>query len=198
MKKVLIIDEVGDFLGHIGSYIAESEYEWDGIERGGKTYSDTRDGLGDYRIPKTLLTRLNGDRIPVAEIAPEKGIIRDSTCTYEKDLLGWVCRANQGLRHFMMNYQFMDVDHMLRRITPLAIRSDTGYIDLVNGPADHSCCVGYACMIRLNAYWMTMGCDHYYDFHFTGTIPKKMNFHLPGYVSGPECKGKCILLYSMF
>ena len=193
MKKVLINDEVGDFLGHIGSYVAEAEYEWDGVTRGGKTYSDTRDGLGDYRIPKTLLTELNGNRVPVDDIAPHKGIIRDDSCTYHTEYLGWICRRDNGLRHFTMNYQFMDVDHMLRRITPLAVRSDTGYIDLINGPADHSCCVGYACMIRLNSYWMTMGCNHYYDFHFSGTIPKKMKFHLPDYVAGPACKGNFLL-----
>ena len=35
-----------------GSIISESEYEWDGHTVNGVTYSDTRDGLGDYRIPK--------------------------------------------------------------------------------------------------------------------------------------------------
>ena len=45
----------------------KAEFEWNG---------DPRRGLGDYRIPKTFLTRLNGSKIPVDEIAPYKGILR--------------------------------------------------------------------------------------------------------------------------
>ena len=48
--------------------MAEAEYERDGVTRGGVTYSDTRDGLGDYRIPKPLLTNMDGSRIPVEQI----------------------------------------------------------------------------------------------------------------------------------
>jgi len=47
--------------------VLKAEFEWDG---------DPRRGLGDYRIPKTLLTRLDSSRIPVDEIAPFKGILR--------------------------------------------------------------------------------------------------------------------------
>ena len=193
-KKVLIVDEDGSYLGYPGSYVSEAEYEWDGVSRGGNTYSDTRDGLGDYRIPKTMLTELDGTRIPVNDFAPHKGVHRDSTCEYDPDHLGWFCGRGDptnDLTHFMMNYQFMDVDHMLRRITPLAVRSQDGYIDIINGPQDHSCCVGYACMIRLNSYHMTMGCNLYYDFHFSGTIPKKMNFHLPDYVKAGKWADNC-------
>lgn len=53
-------------LSHIFS-VLQAEFEWDG---------DPRRGLGDYRIPKTLLTRLDGSRIPVNSIAPYKGILR--------------------------------------------------------------------------------------------------------------------------
>ena len=193
-KKVLIVDEDGSFLGHTGSYVLEAEYEWDGVTRGGKTYKDTRDGLGDYRIPKTMVTALDGRRIAPKDFMPHKGVTRDGTCVYDKNHLGWFCGKGDPeneLTHFTMNYQFMDVDHMLRRITPLAIRSETGHIDIVNGPQDHSCCIGYACMIRLNSYHMTMGCNLYYDFHFSGTIPKKMNFHLPDYVKSGKWANNC-------
>ena len=46
-------------------------------------------------------------------------------------------------------------------------------------------------MIRLNSYHMTMGCNLYYDFHFSGTIPKKMNFHLPDYVKAGKWADNC-------
>lgn len=63
-KKTLLKDLDGSFLGAEGSVIPQSEFEWDG---------DPRRGLGDYRIPKVMLTFPNGSRIPVDQIAPHKG-----------------------------------------------------------------------------------------------------------------------------
>jgi len=64
-KKNLIKDTDGTFLGVAGaSVIPQSQFEWNG---------DRRRGLGDYRIPKTLLTDINGNRIPVDQIVPFKG-----------------------------------------------------------------------------------------------------------------------------
>jgi len=110
------------------------------------------------------------------------GMIRDDTCFYDHTLPGWFCEKSQNLTTFMMNFQMLDKDYMVRRLTPLAVRSDTGYIDLINGPADWSDCFGYACMIRLNTYWSVMACEHHFDYYFTSTIPQRMNFHLPDYV----------------
>jgi hypothetical protein len=62
--KSLMVDEDGSFLGSPGAVIPQSEHEWNG---------DTRMGLGDYRIPKEMQTRLDGTRIPVADLAPHKG-----------------------------------------------------------------------------------------------------------------------------
>lgn len=64
MKKVMIRDLDGSFLGDVGTVIPQSEFEWDG---------DPRRGLGDYRIPRTMLTRPDGSRIPADDIAPNKG-----------------------------------------------------------------------------------------------------------------------------
>ncbi|KAJ8313314.1 hypothetical protein KUTeg_009100 [Tegillarca granosa] len=66
LKKVLIFDEDGTLIdGTPSTIISWAEYEWDG---------DPRRGLGDYRIPKTMLTSLNGDRISVNQIAPHKAV----------------------------------------------------------------------------------------------------------------------------
>lgn len=45
--------------------------------------SDERRGLGDFRIPKTMVTELDGDRIPYATYAPIKGTFRGNHCTWE-------------------------------------------------------------------------------------------------------------------
>lgn len=63
-RKTLLKDLDGSFLGAVGAVVPQSEYQWG---------SDPRWGLGDYRIPKVMLTALNGSRIPVNQIAPYKG-----------------------------------------------------------------------------------------------------------------------------
>lgn len=64
LKKVLFKDLDGTFLGHVGAVIPQSEFEWNG---------DPRRGLGDYRIPKEMVTMTNGTRIPYSVFAPYKG-----------------------------------------------------------------------------------------------------------------------------
>ena len=71
MKKALFKDLDGTFLGHVGAVIPESEFEWD---------ENPSRGLGDYRIPKEMVTDSDGNRIPYEDIAPEKGITRKLLC----------------------------------------------------------------------------------------------------------------------
>ena len=64
LKKALLDDVDGSFLGSPGSILPQSEFEWNG---------DPRRGLGDYRIPKTMITDRSGNRISVNSVAPNKG-----------------------------------------------------------------------------------------------------------------------------
>jgi len=41
----------------------------------------------------------------------------------------------------------MDSDTETRRLSPVAIISDNGYLDLINGPQDHGWCGGYTCKL---------------------------------------------------
>ena len=63
-KKAMIRDLDGSLLGTPGTIIPDSAFEWDG---------DRRRGLGDYRIPKMLLTTPDGARIPKEDKAPYNG-----------------------------------------------------------------------------------------------------------------------------
>lgn len=65
-RKSLLRDMDGSFLGNSGAVIPEAEYEWNG---------NSQFGIGDYRIPKVMLTFPNGSRIPVTEKAPYKGLL---------------------------------------------------------------------------------------------------------------------------
>ena len=58
-KKQQVVDLEGTVLSTAGTLLPEAEYEWDGVTRplpNGTmhTYSDGRDGMGEYRIPLTM------------------------------------------------------------------------------------------------------------------------------------------------
>ncbi|MBN3294524.1 PKHL1 protein, partial [Polypterus senegalus] len=119
-RKTLLKDLDGSLLGQSGTVVPQSEYQWAG---------DTRYGLGDYRIPKVMLTYLNGSRIPINEIAPNKGVIRDSNCTYMPSWQSYKCFT---LDYEMLVIESLDSDTETRRLSPVAVLAD-GYVDLLNG-----------------------------------------------------------------
>ena len=58
------------------SIFAQSEYQWEGVE--GFDWSEDIDaswGLGDYRIPESMLTNPDGSVIPIEDYAPNKGFL---------------------------------------------------------------------------------------------------------------------------
>ncbi|KAA0710211.1 Fibrocystin-L Polycystic kidney and hepatic disease 1-like protein 1 [Triplophysa tibetana] len=159
-KKTMLKDLDGSFLGAVGAVVPYSEYEWNG---------DPRHGLGDYRIPKVMLTALNGSRIPVSQIAPNKGVIRDS-CTYMSTWQSYKCF---GLNYQMLVIESLDPDTEKRRLSPVAILGDT-YVDLLNGPQDHGWCAGYACRRRVSLFHAIVATNKSFDIFFTSTTPQKM------------------------
>ncbi|KAI7798957.1 putative fibrocystin-L, partial [Triplophysa rosa] len=159
-KKTMLKDLDGSFLGAVGAVVPYSEYEWNG---------DARHGLGDYRIPKVMLTALNGSRIPVNQIAPNKGVIRDS-CTYMSTWQSYKCF---GLNYQMLVIESLDADTETRRLSPVAILGDT-YVDLLNGPQDHGWCTGYACRRRVSLFHAIVATNKSFDIFFTSTTPQKM------------------------
>ncbi|XP_019623376.1 PREDICTED: fibrocystin-L-like [Branchiostoma belcheri] len=164
-KETLIDDEDGSFLGSVGTVIPEAEFEWDG---------DRRRGLGDYRIPKMMLTDTQGRRLDVNVVAPNKGIVRDDSCTYKSDWQAWKCH---DIDYEMLIIESMDADTELRRLSPVALHTGQ-YVDLVNGPQDHGWCAGYTCQKRLSTFWTVVGLGRHYEIYFTGTSPQKLRLHL--------------------
>ncbi|XP_070541075.1 fibrocystin-L-like [Ptychodera flava] len=164
-KKSMIIDKDGGILGSEGTIIPMSEYEWDG---------DPRRGLGDYRIPKMMLTNPDGSRIPVEDKAPNKGIIRNNQCTWNDDWQAYKCH---GLDHMMMIIESMDADTETRRLSPIALLADE-YVDLINGPMDHGWCHGYTCQERISTFYTLVATGKEYEMYFTGTNPQSLRLHL--------------------
>ncbi|XP_039709652.1 fibrocystin-L isoform X1 [Pteropus medius] len=164
-RKSLLRDMDGSFLGNSGSVIPQSEYEWNG---------NSQFGIGDYRIPKVMLTYPNGTRIPITEKAPYKGIIRDSTCKYIPEWQSYQCF---GMEYAMMVIESLDSDTETRRLSPVAIVSN-GYVDLINGPQDHGWCAGYTCQRRLSLFHSIVALNKPYEVYFTGTSPQNLRLML--------------------
>ncbi|KAG2465238.1 PKHL1 protein, partial [Polypterus senegalus] len=164
-RKTLLKDLDGSLLGQTGTVVPQSEYQWAG---------DTRYGLGDYRIPKVMLTYLNGSRIPVTEIAPNKGVIRDPSCTYMPSWQSYKCFT---LDYEMLVIESLDSDTETRRLSPVAVLAD-GYLDLLNGPADHSWCKGYSCRRRLSMFHTIVAANKSFSVYFTSTSPQSLRLML--------------------
>jgi len=75
-KRKVFIKDVDGTISSTGvetSIFAQSEYQWRGVT--GFDWSGNVDdsfGLGDYRIPESMLTATNGTVTPVEEYAPYK------------------------------------------------------------------------------------------------------------------------------
>ncbi|MBZ3876694.1 Fibrocystin-L [Sciurus carolinensis] len=164
-RKSFLRDMDGSFLGNSGSVIPQAEYEWNG---------NSQLGIGDYRIPKVMLTFLNGSKIPVTEKAPYKGIIRDSTCKYIPEWQSYQCF---GMEYAMMVIESLDADTETRRLSPVAIVS-SGFVDLLNGPQDHGWCAGYTCQRRLSLFHSIVALNKSYEVYFTGTSPQNLRLML--------------------
>ena len=85
----------------------------------------------------------------------------------------------------------MDADTEARRLSPIGLRSSNGYVDLINGPADHTNCMGYSCNRRISMYKMVVQCGLDYDLHITSTLPKNTRFHMP--YADDDCRVKISL-----
>ncbi|KAM9340526.1 fibrocystin-L-like [Symphorus nematophorus] len=159
-KKSMLKDVDGSFLGAVGTVLPQSEYEWGG---------DPRRGLGDYRIPKVMLTFPNGSRIPVDQIAPHKGVIRKD-CTYVRSWQSYKCF---GLNYRMLAIESLDADTETRRLSPVAVLGN-GFVDLINGPQDHGWCSGYTCQKRVSLFHSIVATGHSFDVFFSSVSPQKL------------------------
>ena len=165
-KKVLIKDMDGSFLGlnTKGSLLSIADFEWDG---------DSRRGIGDYRIPRTMLTRADGSRILAEDIYPKKGIVRPS-CIQNAD---WNMYQCTGPDYFMLVIESLDPDTEVRRLSPIGIGTGD-FIDLVNGPQDHGWCGGYTCQERISTFYAIVASELTYIIGLTSTNPQTTAFHL--------------------
>ena len=172
LKKALLVDMDGTFLDDgsgAGTIIPDSAFEWEG---------NPSAGLGYYRVPKTMTTDVNGDKIEYVDKLPLKGIVRNDQCTW---MNGWHAYKCHGINHRLMILESLDIDTLDRRLSPVAMLANPGsegYIDLINGPQDFSCCFGYACQKRISNFYALVGTKMMYEVHLTSVPPIQMRFRL--------------------
>merc|ERR1712079_251919 len=171
LKQGMIYDNDGSVAedGAAGTIIPDAAFEWDG---------NPKRGLGDYRIPKPMITTVEGSRIDWADKTPNTGIYRDDTCVWNEDWRAYKCA---GINHRIMIIESMDRDSKIRRLGPVAMLANpgsNGYIDLVNGPQDFSCCSGYICAERLSTFFTMLATGQTYEIMFTSVSPQNFRLHM--------------------
>jgi len=172
-KSVIFTDLDGSFTetGSFRTIISRAEFEWDG---------DRRRGLGDYRIPLTMLSRPDGSRIAVNTKYPRKGVVRSNTfggsgeCSFNTEWNMYQCR---DLEHLMLILESLDDDTEVRRLSPIGMGAN-GFINLLNGPQDQGWCGGYTCQERISTFYGIVASSFIYTIGLTSTNPQNFAFHL--------------------
>ena len=157
-KKVLVRDldgslsEDGDLRG---VYFSQSEFAWGEANR----------GVFDNRVPSSIAPPENESK---------RGITRSSAnCKLVDD--SWKCSgvdSNYGI----LIFESMDKDSTDRRLSPIVIRSSSGFVDMVNGPSNHRGSHGYAAISRISTFFFILRTEEEYEIAATSTLPK--NFRL--------------------
>ena len=171
LKKGILVDEDGSFIGNgnPGTIIPDSAFEWEG---------NPSAGLGYYRVPTSMTTDVNGNKIEVADKLPRTGIVRNDQCTWMNEWHAYKCH---GINHRLLILESLDIDTLDRRLSPVAMLANPGsegYVDLINGPQDFSCCFGYACQKRISNFYTIVGTNIMYEVHLTSVPPVQMRFRL--------------------
>ncbi|CAF2963963.1 unnamed protein product [Rotaria sp. Silwood2] len=166
IKKNLLTDTDGTLFGQPSTVFSEAEYLW----------GNQAHGVGDYRIPSVALADFNGSTININNFYPGRGISRSPSCIYQPSYQMYLCRNTTDYR--MLIIESMDPDTETRRLSPVAVMSDNGFIDLINGPQDHGWCNGYTCQKRISTFMAIVESGHHYDIYLASTTPNHIRFRL--------------------
>uniref|UniRef100_A0A7M5XJA2 G8 domain-containing protein n=2 Tax=Clytia hemisphaerica TaxID=252671 RepID=A0A7M5XJA2_9CNID len=176
-RKVVITDLDKTFFGQqVGTtLISKSEVEWSGDGYSG----NERYGLGNFRIPKTMISNMDGTRIDPETKYPKKGIVRGMSgqteqCSFDEKFNAYLC---DGFNYKFFIIESMDHDTETRRLSPVGVASQ-GYIDLINGPQDHGWCHGYTCQERLSKFESVVATGLHYEVHMTSYNPQNTRLWL--------------------
>lgn len=156
---------------YVKGSIDEKERQHESFSSGNQEH-----GIGDFRIPTVALANMTGHQVNINLTHPHRGISRSSNCSYERSWQMYFCRNTLNYR--MLIIESMDSDTERRRLSPVAVFSDNGFIDLINGPQDHGCCNGYTCRKRVSTFMSIVETDHIYRLYLSSSPPEQIRFRL--------------------
>ena len=142
-------------------------------------------GIGDFRIPRVAYTNLTGHKMNINLTHPYRGISRTNSCSLHISWGMYMCNSTTDYR--MLIIESMDPDTEKRRISPVALMSQSGYIDLINGPQDHAFCYGYTCRKRISTFMAIVQSGQIYEIYFSSTPPRHIRFRLLNADSSIKC-----------
>ncbi|CAF4744424.1 unnamed protein product, partial [Rotaria socialis] len=166
LKKDLVTDTDGSLFGQASSIFSDSEALW----------GSQQHGIGDFRIPRVALTSLTGLQVNINLTHPYRGISRTNSCSLRPAWGMYMCNFSTDYR--MLIIESMDSDTEKRRVSPVAVMSTSGYIDLINGPQDQTICNGYSCQKRISTFMSIVQSGQTYEIYFSSTPPKYLRFRL--------------------
>lgn len=137
---------------------------------------DGRHRIGDHRIPPAARLQMSDSSNNLTSRYPYRGISGSNVCINESTWGMYQCHYASDYR--MLIIESMDSDSEVRPISPVALLSDSGYIDLLNGPPDHGVCTSRACRRRLSTFMAIVQSEEIYKIYFTSTPPKHLRFRL--------------------
>ncbi len=147
---------------------------------------DPLHGIGDDSIPIIARTNLTGSQIKnISALYPGRGISRTNLCGAQ---LAWgMDRCNYTIDYRMLIIESMDPDTERRRISPVAVMSNSGYIDIINGPQDHTICNSITCRRRISTFMAIVESGQTYQIYFSSTPPQYTRFRLINGNSSIKC-----------
>ena len=138
----------------------------------------------DWWYPNApILMRSDRDGYPVnlheSYLKHGYGIHRKG-CSWRQDWGAHRCDETDTSTHYRrFTIESMDRDRMLRRISPVALSSSSGYTDLMAGGPPSGWCFGYSCQKCLMSFPSIVAMGETYTMHTTGSMPQRIRFTLP-------------------
>lgn len=85
-------------------------------------------------LPTVMRSDADGQRVNVSTkwLSHGYGHSRDG-CVLNNDWNAWMCSGTSVVEPRMLVIENMDNDHEIRRVSPVALSSSSGYTDLLNG-----------------------------------------------------------------
>jgi len=87
-------------------------------------------------------------------------------------------RCNYKTEYRMMIIESMDSTTEKQKISPVAILSDDGYLDLLNNPQDHSVTTTIQSSTRISTFMSIIQSNQTYFIYFTGYLSNHTRFRL--------------------